>query len=355
MPQYMIKKRFTSLLLTTILLLSSISNIFAVNIATIGLDPSLIATYLAEDESQNTEIINVVNNFIMSHIRPNMTDFEKEIEIIKYLVATVTYDIDELSNDSFFINDSYKAYGALVNHKAVCSGYAKAFDLMAKTCGLSTTVVTGEAINSASQNGAHAWNQIYLDGEWYNVDVTFEDPITNITLQANQLFNNYINCTDAEFASNHIRETGHSCTATKYGKNVVTYYLNTGVVDLNANVDLLRKQYVQEIAMYSLANDENGKKSAIDKLLLIGAKYDNNSNFIASNNDLEITTYILTHLVAGENVVTVVTGPNTQNLFSIDSGTWLNDYITIPGRCTMQRVFSSDGKFDTRILIFKFG
>ena len=348
-------KIFTTALLCISLTLGAVSGSFATNIATIGLDPSLIATYLAEDESQNTEIINIVNHFISTHIRPNMTDFEKEIEIIKYLVTTVTYDIDELSNDSFFINDSYKAYGALVNHKAVCSGYAKAFDLMAKMCGLSATVVTGEAINSASQNGAHAWNQIYLDGEWYNVDVTFEDPITNVTLGANQLFNNYINCTDAEFSINHIRENGHSCTATKYGKNVVSYYLNTGIVDLNANVDLLRKQYEQEIAMYSLLNDENGKKSAIDKLLLIGAKYDNNLNFIASNNDIEITTYILTHLAAGENVVTVVTGPNTQNQFSIDSGNWLNQYITIPGRCTMQRVFSTDGKLDTRILIFKSG
>lgn len=348
-------KIFKTIVLCISLTICSVSNAFAANIATIGLDPSLIATYLAEDESQNTEIINVVNNFIMSHIRPNMTDFEKEIEIIKYLVTTVTYDIDELSNDSYFINDSYKAYGALVNHKAVCSGYAKAFDLMAKMCGLSTTIVTGEAINSASQNGAHAWNQIYLDGEWYNVDVTFEDPITNIILPANQLFNNYINCTDVEFSSNHIRETGHSCTATKYGKNVVAYYLNTGIVDLNANVDLIRKQYEQEISIYSLLNDENGKKSAIDKLILLGAKYDNNSNFLASNNDMEITNYILTHLALGENVITIVTGPNTQNKFSIDSGNWLNNYITIPGRTSMQKVFSTDGKLDTRILIFKFG
>lgn len=348
-------KIFTTALLCISLTLGAVSSTFAASIATIGLDPSLIATYLAEDESQNTEIINIVNHFISTHIRPDMTDFEKEIEIIKYLVSTVSYDIDELSNDTLFINDSYKAYGALVNHKAVCSGYAKAFDLMAKTCGLSTTVVTGEAINSASQNGAHAWNQIYLDGEWYNVDVTFEDPITNVTLGANQLFNNYINCTDAEFASNHIRETGHSCTATKYGKNVVSYYLNTGIVDLNGNVDLIRKQYEQEISIYSLLNDENGKKSVIDKLLLLGVKYDNNSNFIASNNDLEITNYILTHLALGENVITVVTGPNTQNKFSIDSGNWLNNYITIPGRISMQRVFSTDGKLDTRILIFKFG
>ena len=348
-------KVFKILMLSALLTFSSMCMTFAANVATIGLDPTLIATYLAEDESQNTEITNVVNNFIINHIRPNMTDFEKEIEIIKYLVTTVTYDVDELSNDSHFINDSYRAYGALVNHKAVCSGYAKAFDLLAKTCGLSSIVVTGEAINSSNQNGPHAWNQIYLDGEWYNVDVTFEDPMTNVVLGYNQLFNNYINCTDVEFSKDHIRANGHSCQATKYGKNLVAYYLNTGLVDFNGNLDLVRKNYEQLILNFALTGQEKEMKEMVDKLLILGAKYDNNSNFIASNNDLELTTYVLTHLVAGEHIVTVVTGPNTQNTFSIDTGHWLNDYLTIPGKCSMQRIFSSDGKLDTRILIFKFG
>lgn len=349
------RRIITTALLCVLLTLSAASSSFAVNIATIGLDPSLIATYLAEDESGNAEVINAVNYFINDYITPSMTDFEKEIQIIKYLVENVTYDVDELANDSHFINDSYKAYGALVNHKAVCSGYAKAFDLMAKMCGLSTTVVTGEAINSASQNGPHAWNQIYLDGEWYNVDVTFEDPITNIKLGFNQLLNNYINRTDEEFAANHIRENGHTCTATKYGKDVVAYYLNTGIVDFNANVDNIRKMYEQQIGIYSMAGNETELKAVVDKLLILGAKYDSNSNFIASGNDLEVTTYILTHLVAGENVVTVVTGPNTQNKLSIDTGNWLKEYVKIPGSVRMQRIFSSDGEFDTRILIFKLG
>ena len=328
---------------------------FAVNTAMIGLDPSLIATYLAEDESQNDAIIYVVNHFINDYIRPDMSDFEKEIQIIKYLVATTNYDVEELKNESHQINDSYKAYGALVNHKAVCSGYAKAFDLLAKKCGLSTIVVTGTAINSDSQNGAHAWNQVYLDGEWYNVDVTFEDPITNVILDAGQLFNNYINRTDAEFSLNHIRENGHDCTATKYGKNVVVYYLNTGIVDFNANVDNVRKMYEQQISLLSAVGNENELKAAIDKLLILGAKYDNNSNFIASGNDLEVTNYILTHIALGENVITVVTGPNTQNNLSVDNGHWLKDYVKIEGKISMQRIFSSDGKLDTRILIFKFG
>ena len=348
-------KIFTTALLCISLTLSAVSSSFGVNIATIGLDPALIATYLAEDESQNTEIINVVNYFMSTQLRPDMTDFEKEIAIIRYLVNTVSYDVDELSNDTNFINDSYKAYGALVNHKAVCSGYAKAFDLLAKKCGLSSIVVTGTAVNSNNQSGPHAWNQIYLDGEWYNVDVTFEDPITNQVLHEGELFNNYINCTDNQFLDNHIRDNGHTCTATKYGKNVVAYYLQTGTVNLEPNVDAIRKIYEQQMEALNNINNDTELLKMVDKFLLLGAKYDSNINFIPSNSDKTINEYILGNLAAGINVISIVTGPNTKDMFSIDRGDWLENNIKVPGKSSLRKIYSTDGKFDTRILIFKFG
>ena len=139
-------KKILSILILSVLICAK--NSYAVNIATIGLDASLINTYIAEDESGNTEVKKAIDNFVFNFITPNMSDFEKEIQIIKYLVATVTYDTDVYNNEFLGLTDTYKAYGALVNHKAVCSGYAKAFDLLCKYSGLSTTVVTGTATNS---------------------------------------------------------------------------------------------------------------------------------------------------------------------------------------------------------------
>lgn len=327
---------------------------YANSIVTIGLDEGLMNSYLAEDESNVSAVKDAVNNFVYNYITAEMSDFEKEMQIIKYLVATCTYDLDELYDDSAILNDSYKAYGALVNHKAVCSGYAKACDLLAKKCGLSTIIVTGEAINSENQNGPHAWNQIYLDGEWYNVDVTWEDPATNVEVGFNQLFNNYINRTDAEFEVNHIRSNGNYCSATKYGKNTVAYYLNTGLVDVNANIDALRKYYEAQIGEFAKIGNDTEMKAAVDKLIMLGAKYDDNTNFIISNSDLEITNYILSQIASGKNIITIVTGPNTQNAFSIDKGDWMEKNLHYNGHCTMNRIFASDGKFDTRILIFNF-
>lgn len=333
----------TSFILTT----------FALNITTMGLDESLMSTYLAEDESKNSEIRKVIDDFIYNYIKPEMTDFEKEMMIIKYLVATTTYAEEEEYNDSPSINDSYKAYGALVKHRATCSGYAKAFDLIAKTCGLSTNVVTGTARNTKNVEAAHAWNQIYLDGDWYNVDVTWEDPASNVEVGFNQLFNNYINGTDAEFSVNHFRENGHTCTATKYGKNTVAYYLNTGMIDFNANVDLIRKLYESQIAELTLQNKKDEAKLILERLLLLGAKYDDNSNVIAAD-DANVTAYVLGRLALGEKVISFVTNTGTENVLSIDKSDWLQNNINIPGKTRLNKIFSTDGVYDTRILVFSF-
>ena len=327
----------------------AISNFFAPNI-----DASLMNTYLAEDESGNYSIQQEINNFQQKYIKSYMSDFEKEIQIIKYLVETVSFDETEVRNYNPHINESYKAYGALVNKKAVCSGYAKAFDLLAKSCGLLTNIVTGTAINSQNLDGPHAWNQICLDGEWYNVDVTWEDPFTNVKLGFDRLLNHYINRTDVEFAINHVRDNGFPCTATKYGPNTVTYYLDIGMIDTNANLDLLRRNYISQILnLHSIGNDDE-IRNVIDKLLVVGVKYDDNSNFVNAT-DLEVNGYILSRIAAGETVITFVTFPGTNGNLAIDKSNWLQDNIKLPGKCTLQKFVSSDGTWDSRILIFTFG
>ena len=354
MNGYKIMKNFIGRILLAIIVVAFATTTFAVNITTMGLDESLMSTYLAEDESKNAEIVKVIDDFIYKYIKPEMTDFEKEIVIIKYLVENTVYAEEEEYNDSNFINDSYKAYGALINGRATCSGYAKAFDLIAKKCNLSSIVVTGSAKNSKGVEAPHAWNQIYLDDEWYNVDVTWEDPATNVKVGFNQLFNNYINGTDAEFSVNHFRENGHTCTATKYGKNTVAYYLNTGVVDFNADVDAIRKFYVAQIGELILLGKKEEADAIVEKLMLLGTKYDDNSNYINSKDDTIINAYILSKIAAGEKVIMFVTDAGTQNALSIDKSDWLQNNINVVGRTRLNKIFSSDGIYDTRILVFTF-
>ena len=63
------------------------------------------------------------------------------------------------------------AYGCLVEGEANCEGYSKAFNLLASKMGLESQVITG----TTDRGENHAWNQVKIGVEWYNIDVTWED------------------------------------------------------------------------------------------------------------------------------------------------------------------------------------
>ena len=64
----------------------------------------------------------------------------------------------------------YTAYGALVNGSAVCEGYSRAMQLLLEKFGISSVLVSGTSLGEG-----HMWNAVNLDGEWYHLDVTWND------------------------------------------------------------------------------------------------------------------------------------------------------------------------------------
>lgn len=64
---------------------------------------------------------------------------------------------------------NYDAYNVLVEKTAVCQGYALAYEYLLSRLGVDVEVVTSDAMN-------HAWNIVKLDGSYYHVDCTWDDP-----------------------------------------------------------------------------------------------------------------------------------------------------------------------------------
>lgn len=120
---------------------------------------------------------------ILSGITENMTDYEKALYIHDALAAHITYEDGENAHD---------IYGALVKGKAVCEGYAEAYQYLLREAGIQSYVVTGTA-----NGGAHAWNYVRLDGKYYQVDLTWND-------QGEELYHAYFGLTDAMMAQDHI-------------------------------------------------------------------------------------------------------------------------------------------------------
>lgn len=131
--------------------------------------------YLSNDFITEAQIqtacseIEFVKNTILNNIRGS--DYDKILYIHDYLIENIEYDTEYNSVDS------YGLYGALVKKRCVCEGYAKAFKYLTNLVGIECEMMQGIATNSVGQTESHAWNCVKLNGMWYEVDCTWDDPI----------------------------------------------------------------------------------------------------------------------------------------------------------------------------------
>lgn len=206
---------------------------------------------------QREQVKDAIEEFKETYFTEGMSDFEKEIMIIRWLVENCTYE-----KASGWKNST--AYSCIINGKAQCSGYADAFLQTAKSCGLEVRYVS---------NSSHAWNLIKLDGDWYHVDVTWEDPIGNNTYGFSALRNKYINLEDSEIrgVSSHRTWSPSSvkCQGSKYGPDVVSQYLKDGTIDtskgesheerINHLIDSIRNEDGSNIISFKSVEDASEK------------------------------------------------------------------------------------------------
>ena len=99
-----------------------------------------------------------------------MSDGVKAYIAHNYLAKTVEYYNRE---DATSLERSYmqSAYGALINKKCVCQGYAEAYKRILNEVGIDCAVICGKIKGSLEH---HAWNAVILEGESYHVDVTWD-------------------------------------------------------------------------------------------------------------------------------------------------------------------------------------
>ena len=117
-----------------------------------------------------------------------LSEYEIEKRIHDALVSVVTYDTTQQKD---YI---HTLYGALVNGEAVCDGYARAFQYLLYQVGIPCLLVTGESLGEN-----HAWNIVEIGGQYYQVDVTWDDPDNG---EPGVMYA-YFNLTDALMAEDH--------------------------------------------------------------------------------------------------------------------------------------------------------
>ncbi len=152
---------------------------------------------------------------IVSSINPDDSQYEKELAIHNYLTKMTRYDQTAQYNP--FVNGildyAYNSYGTIVENRGVCEGYTKAFQYLCYIVGINSNVVYGDS---------HIWNTVQIDGEWYQVDVTWNDPIKSDGSSGDG-HHKYFNLTSSKMYEAHALSTESvydcikvpNCTSTK--------------------------------------------------------------------------------------------------------------------------------------------
>jgi len=159
--------------------------------------------YISNLTKEQLNLFNKIKRTAYDIINQNMTDFEKEKAIHNYIVLNYSYSTNITDN-------SYNIRHLIESKAGVCEAYAYTFQILCTFAGLECDIVTG-TLNG--QN--HGWNLIKLDGEYYHVDVTSDDPVPD---KKGRILYGFLNLTDEEIAKTHQwnRDDYPKCTATKY-------------------------------------------------------------------------------------------------------------------------------------------
>ncbi|NFI05237.1 sugar-binding protein [Clostridium botulinum] len=218
-------------------------------------------------DKMREKLNNKINYIKKNYLDECLTDLEIEYAIHDYITQNCTYDKDNYDKKTV-PNISHTSYGALINQIAVCDGYSKATMLLLNEYGIEAGIVT---------NDSHAWNYVNIDGNYYQTDLTWDDP----TPETNKITYKNFNCSDNVMRKIHpwTSTIPERCTDTTFddlfriingnsvnGKNSVRikdklYYLD-GTDLWKCNLDgsdktLFSKNITQSANMVNLVTNDN--------------------------------------------------------------------------------------------------
>lgn len=121
-------------------------------------------------ESQVTEIINKLEN-LKKQIVSNASGsaYNKILTIHDWIIDNTTYNGTSINRGTI--------YGTLIEKKSVCEGYARTLKYILDELGIENVLAVGVATNSNGTTEDHMWNYVKINGAWYGIDVTWDDPI----------------------------------------------------------------------------------------------------------------------------------------------------------------------------------
>lgn len=167
---------------------------------------SMDTDYFLNDTEK--QVLKKMKQVLKEIIDKSDSDVEKVKKVHDWIILNATYDLRiKITND--IPASSFSAEGIMLYQTAVCAGYAEAFSMFMELLNIESKYIvgTGNGVN-------HAWNSVKLDGKWYQIDVTWDDP----TPDQGGISYNYFLITDRMMGRDHIWDTSKypAATSTAY-------------------------------------------------------------------------------------------------------------------------------------------
>lgn len=118
-----------------------------------------------ETAEQTQQIHDIITKLYEKWDMDSLSDYEKIKKIHDFIITNASYDTDTMY---------YSAYDNLVRKRSTCQGYMSLAYKMFTMAGIPSRIITG-----TGNKDSHGWNIVYLNGKWYNIDCTWDDPITS--------------------------------------------------------------------------------------------------------------------------------------------------------------------------------
>lgn len=210
------------------------------------------------NQTQEAAVQKKIGQVLKNIIKPSMTEFDKVKAINDYIVSNTSYGTKTKASP-------HSAYALLFEGQAVCQGYALTAQAMLAQSGIETKYVVG----FVNGNEAHAWNLVKVDGRWYHLDTTWNDPLPN-RIGASSY--DYFLVTDEALKEDHswIQTDYPAASSTKYNfmhnvhfayqLNNVVYFSNTADHDKLYKLEMTsgkKTKVLDKRALYITGVDQN--------------------------------------------------------------------------------------------------
>lgn len=142
-----------------------------------------------EQEAQ----VDALVNRLVSSVPATMPTYDKVKFVNDYIVKNTVYSEQAIASP-------HSAYAVAIEGRGVCQGYALFAYKLLKALGVDNYYVTGEVAT-----GGHAWNLVNVDGAWYHLDTTWNDPLPD---RGQEVRYDYFLISDTQIAKDHTWEQG---------------------------------------------------------------------------------------------------------------------------------------------------